>query len=237
MIEAGVDVDFPEVWRTLGPLDSIVQVAGRCNREGKLEKDGVLSYGTVHVFKPADHKLPRGVYSSASDQAAITLATLGDPATAAEHLATSSDIFSGYFQSLYQVVNTDHAKPGEATIQEDRSYLRYREVARKARVIEDSGTPVIISGDLRGGLWAEPLIAELRTRVLAPGQRRFERDDLRRLQRYMVNVRHHKFQLLLARQLIRPLLPNLELYVLDTACYHPALGLILDNLAPDDFLL
>ena len=231
MIEAGVDVDFPEVWRALGPLDSIVQVAGRCNREGRRPT------GTVHVFKPTDHKLPPGVYRSASDQAAITLASLGTPATAAEQLATSSDIFSGYFQSLYQVVKTDHAKPGESTIQEDRSYLRYREVARKARVIEDSGTPVIISGDLRGGLWAEPLIAELRTRVLAPGQRRFERDDLRRLQRYMVNVRHHKFQLLQARQLIRPLLPNLELYVLDTACYHPALGLILENLAPDDFLL
>jgi CRISPR-associated endonuclease/helicase Cas3 len=231
MIEAGVDVDFPEVWRALGPLDSIVQVAGRCNREGR------RATGTVHVFKPADHKLPRGVYSSASDQAAITLASLGDPATAAQHLATSSDIFSGYFQSLYQVVNTDHAKPGESTIQEDRSYLRYREVARKARVIEDSGTPVIISGDLRGGLWAESLIAELRNRVLAPGQRRFERDDLRRLQRYMVNVRHHKFQLLLSRQLIRPLLPNLELYVLDTACYHPDLGLILDNTQPDEFIL
>ncbi len=231
MIEAGVDVDFPEVWRALGPLDSIVQVAGRCNREGR------LATGTVHVFKPADHKLPPGVYCSASDQAAITLAALGDPATAAEHLATSSDIFSGYFQSLYQVVNTDHAKPGESTIQEDRSYLRYREVARKARVIEDSGTPVIISGDLRGGLWAETLIEELRTRVLAPAQRRFERDDLRRLQRFMVNVRHHKFQLLLSRRLLRPLLPNFELYVLDTACYHPALGLILDNLSPDDFLL
>ena len=235
MIEAGVDVDFPEVWRSLGPLDSIVQVAGRCNREGR------RSTGTVHIFKPADHKLPRGVYSSASDQAALTLAALGDPSTAAEHLATSSEIFSGYFQSLYQVVNLDYTGgkkgPREPTIQEDRSYLRYREVARKARVIEDSGTPVIISGDLRGGLWAEPLVTELRTRALAPGQRRFERDDLRRLQRYMVNVRHHKFQLLLTRQLIRPLLPNLELYVLDTACYHPALGLILDNLAPDDFLL
>lgn len=231
MVEAGVDVDFPEVWRALGPLDSIVQVAGRCNREGR------RATGTVHVFKPADHKLPRGVYSSASDQAALTLAALGDPSTAAERLATSSDIFSGYFQSLYQVVNTDHAKPGEATIQVDRSYLRYREVARKARVIEDSGKPVIISGDLRGGLWAEPLIAELRNRVLAPGQRRFERDDLRRLQRYMVNVRHHKFQLLLAQQFIRPLLPNIELYVLDTACYHPDLGLILDNTQPDEFIL
>ena len=229
LIEAGVDVDFPEVWRALGPLDSIVQVAGRCNREGR------RASGTVHVFQPADHKQPPGVYRSAADQAAVTLASLGDTATAAEHLATSSDIFSGYFQSLYQVVNTDYAKRGEPTIQEDRSYLRYREVARKARVIEDSGTPVIVAGDMRGGQWAAPFIEELRTRVLAPGQRRFDRDDLRRLQRTMVNVRHHKFQLLLARELIRPLLPNLELYVLDTACYHPALGLTLDNIPPDEF--
>jgi CRISPR-associated endonuclease/helicase Cas3 len=235
MIEAGVDVDFPEVWRALGPLDSIVQVAGRCNREGRRPT------GTVHIFKPADHKLPPGVYSSASDQAVLTLAAIGDSATAAESLATSSDIFSNYFQSLYQVVNLDYTsrKKGshDSTIQEDRSYLRYREVARKARVIEDSGTPVIISGDLHGGVWAEPLITELRNRVLTHGQRRFERDDLRHLQRYMVNVRHHKFQLLLARQFLRPLLPNLELYVLDTACYHPELGLILDNYTPDDFLL
>ncbi|MGH8019119.1 MAG: CRISPR-associated helicase Cas3' [Opitutaceae bacterium] len=231
LIEAGVDVDFPEVWRALGPLDSIVQVAGRCNREGR------RATGTVHVFQPADHKQPLGVYRSASDQAAITLASLGDPATAAEHLATSADIFPGYFQALYQVVNTDHTKPGEATIQDDRSYLRYREVARKARVIEDSGTPVIVAADMRGGEWAAPFIVELRTRVLTPGQRRFDRDDLRRLQRYMVNVKKHTFDLLSSpsRQLIRPLLQNLELYVLDTACYHPALGLILDNLPPDEF--
>ena len=52
----------------------------------------------------------------------------------------------------------------------------------------------------------------------------------------MVNVRHHKFQLLLAHQFVRPLLPNLELYVLDTSCYHPALGLHTDNTQPDEFI-
>ncbi|WP_442887758.1 CRISPR-associated helicase Cas3' [Congregicoccus parvus] len=231
LIEAGVDVDFPEVWRALGPLDSIVQVAGRCNREGR------RASGAVHVFRPAEHKLPRGVYSAAADQAALTLASLGDAATAGEQLATGSSVFAGYFQSLYDVVNTDYARPGESTIQDDRKLLRYREVSRKARVIEDSGTPVIVAGDNHGGSWAAPLIEEIRTRQLSPGKPRFTRDDLRRLQRYMVNVRAHKFQLLETRGLIRPLLPNLELHVLDVACYHPALGLMLENTQPDDFLV
>ena len=231
LIEAGVDVDFPEVWRALGPLDSIVQVAGRCNREGRRPN------GTVHIFRPSDHKLPRGVYSAAADQASLTLAALGDTSTAAERLATGSTIFAGYFQSIYNVVNTDYARPGESPIQEDRKYLRYREVSRKARVIEDSGTPVIIAGDNHGGTWAAPLIEEIRTRELAPGQPRFDRDDLRRLQRFMINVRSHKFQLLEAHGLIRPLLPNLELHVLNVACYHPVLGLMLENTQPDDFLV
>ena len=228
LIEAGVDVDFPEVWRALGPLDSIVQVAGRCNREGRFE------FGTVHVFQPADHKLPPGVYRSASDQAALSIARMGDEA--AERLATSADIFPAYFQALYQVVNTDHSKPGESTIQEDRSYLRYRDVARKGVVIEDSGTPVIVEGDSHGHIWAGAGIEELRSREVTAGQPRFTRDDLRNLQRFMVNVRRHKFDLLKARGLIRPILPNLELYVLDVSCYHPNIGLILDNTQPDDFI-
>jgi len=124
LIEAGVDVDFPVVWRAMGPLDSIVQVAGRCNREGR------LAAGEMHVFRPADHKLPPGVYRAAADQAAISLASLGD--TASESLATDSGLFGRYFDSLYQVVNTDYARKGETSIQEDRALLRFREVARKA---------------------------------------------------------------------------------------------------------
>src|SRR6266566_749418 len=115
LVEAGVDVDFPIVWRALGPLDSIVQVAGRCNREGRLQA------GEMHVFRPADHKLPPGVYRSAADQAAIVLASLGSEDEASEQLATDHSLFGNYFQQLWQVVNTDYAKKGEAPIQEDRA--------------------------------------------------------------------------------------------------------------------
>jgi len=230
LIEAGVDVDFPVVWRALGPLDSIVQVAGRCNREGR------LASGEVHVFRPVDHKLPPGVYRAAADQAAITLATLGDEEAASNSLATDPQLFRDYFQSLYQVVNTDYAKRGETSIQQDRKQLRFREVSRKAKVISDEGQPVIIAHDNHGREFAAPLIDEIRHRQLAPGQYRFNRDDLRRLQRFMVNVHSHKFQQLESMKNIRPLLPNLELYVLDDGFYHPELGLVIDNLPLDTFL-
>ncbi|QIG81904.1 CRISPR-associated endonuclease Cas3'' [Sphingosinithalassobacter tenebrarum] len=57
LIEAGVDVDFPEVWRAMAGLDSIAQSAGRCNREGRL--NGRL--GRTVVFDHADRPTPRAL--------------------------------------------------------------------------------------------------------------------------------------------------------------------------------
>jgi CRISPR-associated endonuclease/helicase Cas3 len=220
LIEAGVDVDFPIVWRALGPLDSIVQTAGRCNREGRAER------GAVHVFRPVEHKIPGGVYAAATEQASVAVARIGSLAEAQEALATDPSIFTAYFHSLYSVITTD-VKVGGTTIQEDRCELKFRTVSENAKVIDNNGQPVIAPFGA-----GKRIVQAIRERTTAKGEPRFTRDDMRRLQRYMINVRQRNFDELLRLQLIKPLLPNLNVHVLGPSCYHAQLGLVMPGNLP-----
>ena len=159
VIEAGVDVDFETVFRAFGPLDSIVQAAGRCNREGKLAE------GRVVVFWPQDGSLPTGQYLTATHQARNMLrrgVDLHDP-----------QIFERYFTRLYQGVGTD-----AAGIQGLRRQFDYPEVAQRFRIVEDAQQDVIIPYDDR----ARSLIKRIRS----AGE--LNAGDLRKLQRYTVGL-------------------------------------------------
>ena len=94
IVEAGVDLDFPVVWRALAGLDSIAQAAGRCNREGKIAEGG-----RVVVFVPPG-RIPAGSMQKAANACVSTLHEQGaDP--------LSRKLFARYFQDFYLAINLD----------------------------------------------------------------------------------------------------------------------------------
>jgi CRISPR-associated endonuclease/helicase Cas3 len=96
LIEAGVDIDFPIVYRAIAGLDSIAQSAGRCNREGYLNASGKL--GRVVLFIPP-RLPPQGILRKASETTLILLKQgLSDP--------ISHEAFKAYFSELYWKLNS-----------------------------------------------------------------------------------------------------------------------------------
>jgi CRISPR-associated endonuclease/helicase Cas3 len=126
-VEAGVDLDFPVAFRALGPLDSIAQAAGRCNRNGK-SAEGVLT-----VFVPEDAGYPPGVYKQASDLTALLL-------NREEGLSIDDAAgFDDYFRQLYSITNL-----------EDRDLLQaiktkhFPDVRKFYRVIDQDSVNVLV---------------------------------------------------------------------------------------------
>ncbi|MGF1603414.1 MAG: CRISPR-associated helicase Cas3' [Thermosynechococcaceae cyanobacterium] len=164
VVEAGVDIDFPAVYRALGPLDRIVQAAGRCNREGKSEQ------GRVVIFQPEEGKVPPGEYKAAVDETALLLRReeldLHDPS-----------IFSEYFQHLYQQ-GTDKYE-----IQALRRSLNFPAVSKEFRLIKDETTSVVIRYD-----------DQVSDQIRQIQRRGIFASDYRALQPYTVSLRDQEFR-------------------------------------------
>ena len=212
LVEAGVDLDFPVVYRALAGLDSIAQAAGRCNREGRLP-----DLGEVVVFVPPDAAPPGLLAKGEGACRSVLHGHTGDPLDRA--------LFERYFHQLYYQCDLDeHGIEKLLTVDARTLAVNFRTAAERFRFIDDADQASVIvcyRGPDGQDATVDQRLAQLR-------QGGAERWLLRTLQRYTVSIRQRDAQRLLEQGDIEELLPGLFVQVSDVL-YDPVLGLCVDG--------
>ena len=230
LIEAGVDIDLPEVWRAASGLDSILQAAGRCNREFRHQT------GRLVIFEPVEDKGPPDL-RQAWQAGRTVLRRHADPQTL--------DAIRAFFGELYRNKGGDRleALDGSTLGKEpwpilpqiaaraDRGDFPFQSIAGAFKVIEDAMESVIVP-------WSsgseDDEAARLLGRMTAMDKPR--REDLRRLQQYTVSIPKNQRDTWLAEGVLAPVHPALGdalLRFADCALYDERSGLRVTE--PDRF--
>ena len=208
LIEAGVDVDFPVVWRALAGLDSIAQAAGRCNREGH------HAQGHVHVFVRPIPK-PLALLRTAADTTR-SLHAEGLPDSLAP------EAFERYFRTFYARQDLDKKGiVGLLNESDGQMVFNFRSAAHRFRLIDDqdqSSLLIPIHQLMDGHAQLAPLIAKLES-----GEA--DRWLLRSVQRYVLSIRQRQLDELLRTGAVKALACGLYLLEDDTR-YDRRFGLL-----------
>jgi CRISPR-associated endonuclease/helicase Cas3 len=201
LVEAGVDVDFPAVYRALAGLDSIIQAGGRCNREGT---PGVIN-GVVYIFeseRPAPKLLAQNVAA-----AKYVLDQYEDIA--------SPEAVSAYFNELFYIAKGMDALDAQNILKlcADPT-LPFAQVASRFRIIDNAQFTVYIST-----AESKPLLAELER--FGPN-----RERMRKLGQYAVGVYPQHYRELSKAGALREVAENAAVLE-DTRLYSEETGLAL----------
>lgn len=200
LIEAGIDIDFPIVIRSLTGIDSINQAGGRCNREGKLD------LGMMYVYRPDDDKyIGKGHLSRTASIGEETIVKYDD--------ILSQDAIAYYYKRLYQVCyrymdSQDImalSKKGERQLAFD-----YLTVSSRFNLINDNGYSVIVPYNVE----AINFIKNLANNA-----------NLRIANKYSVNVSKNNLVNLLDTNLAKEVAEGV--YVLDKTAYDNKKGVLI----------
>jgi CRISPR-associated endonuclease/helicase Cas3 len=214
LVEAGVDLDFPVVYRAMAGLDSIAQAAGRCNREGRLTQKG-----KVVVFVPPGQAPAGHLRRAAQTTQSLLAGCNGDP--------LDRDRFRHYFEQLYwkapsldkQGIEQLLTPQGDGT---DQLKVQFRSAANRFVLIDESGYQSIL---VKYVTETNHEVEALLGRLAKEGP---ERWLMRKLQRYSVNVPQYQFKRLLEAMEIHEIWPGIYAQLSDTL-YHPVLGLLTEE--------
>jgi len=209
LVEAGVDIDFPVVYRQEAGLDSVLQAAGRCNREGKQK------LCVTHVFSLAkEHKLPPGDISNANN---ARLALKQDSDWFAPETMTS------YFRQRYSREETFDKRKMKDYLYHPTTIM-FETAAKEFQLIEDGSIPLIV-------VWKNSLslVEQLKEKGPTYGL-------MKQLSKYTVNVYQSDFKALCQTGAVKELIKGI--FVVDQqAQYDDKLGLLIENQWEDKLLL
>lgn len=214
LVEAGVDLDFPIVFRAMAGLDSIVQAAGRCNREMKKPADE----SRMVIFEASgSYPLPREVEQHAS----VTRSVLAGIDGAMSKL-DSTEVIASYFTRLYKVQG-EHGLDSEGVAEKLSTYgkstgklklfsIPFEAAANRMKFIDDSSYSVIVP--VQG---YEDVIADLERGVVS-------QSGMRRLSRVSVSIYQGDLDRLNEAGALKPVVDGLFL-LLDATKYSKETGL------------
>jgi len=176
VMEAGIDVDFPVGYRALAGLDSIIQAAGRVNREARLPG------GDLYVFEP-DSEFVKRTPAFIEQGAAVARSILRE--FSADPVSTAA--IGAYFGRLYSLQDGPRAFDSREILAcfDKSEGFDFKTAAEKFQIIDNDMAAVIIPYDQE----AKQLIEELKYTA-------YPLATIRKLQRYTVNIYQQEFQAL-----------------------------------------
>lgn len=221
LIEAGVDIDFPAVYRAAAGVDSIVQAAGRCNREGRSEP------GRVYVFVPEEKYRGKGYLERTAQLGGLTMEKYPR--------FLDSEAVRAYFKALF---NLEREQADEKKIlllcggivgqnQKDMQdlHIPYATIGKEFKLIEDDTYALVIPTPKAQGLLARAAFAPRLGGIL------------RDLAQYTVNVRKHELQWLAEQGALNKVAESIAVLA-DEKLYDKAYGLVLEsNDEFDDYIV
>lgn len=213
LIEAGVDLDFPCVWRAHTGLGSIIQAGGRCNREGKMEQRG-----QVIVFSLADGSRPFGNIARGCNATKMLLHKLSNKITD----PTDPEVIAEYYRLYFKDIPDFDTEGIEKDLTEDPEDINFESAAERFKLIDDEGTfPVIVPFMEEG----RALVRKIRNHEI------LTREDYHRMQEYNVSLRQGDYSILLSHGNIEqiPWGEDFISVLVDDKCYDSVAGVVISN--------
>lgn len=206
LVEAGVDLDFQTVYRQLAGVDSMIQAAGRCNREGKRPSSQCFTY----IFKMDIKESVPGQ----RQQIEIAESLLSDKKKLEE-----LDTIEQYFEMLYHF-RGDSLDKKDILKKFERGNFQFATVGKEFRLIEENTKTIVIPREEE----AEEHLEKLRLKG-------FTKEGIRKIGRYCVNVYENEFRKMFAAGMLGKISEDLkdDYFVLkDLEKYSDEMGLDLN---------